>query len=113
MTGSPNERAARIIERLDRLFEIGRDAGTNRPGLGEGEQRAHDLVAGWMREAGLEVVVDGAGNLLGRAHGADSTAAEVWTGSHLDTPPDGGRFVDLAQRGENERGGFYTLRAKG
>ncbi len=92
MTGTPNERAARIIERLDTLFEIGRDAGTNRPGLGEGEQRAHGLVTGWMREAGLDVTVDGAGNLLGRAPGADPSVAEVWTGSHLDTPPDGGRF---------------------
>jgi allantoate deiminase len=92
MTGAPTERAARIIERLDTLFEIGRGAGTNRPGLGEGEQRAHGLVAGWMHEAGLDVAVDGAGNLLGRAPGADLTAGEVWTGSHLDTPPDGGRF---------------------
>src|SRR3954454_7490578 len=92
MTGAPTERAARIIERLDTLFEIGRGAGTNRPGLGEGEQRAHGLVAGWMHEAGLDVTVDGAGNLLGRAPGADLTAGEVWTGSHLDTPPDGGRF---------------------
>ena len=92
MTGTPDERAARIIERLDALFDIGRDAGTNRPGLGVGEQHAHDLVAGWMREAGLDVTVDGAGNLLGRAPGADRSAGEVWTGSHLDTPPDGGRF---------------------
>ena len=92
MTGTARDRAARIIERLDTLFEIGRDAGTNRPGLGEGEHRAHELVAGWMREAGLAVTVDGAGNLLGRAPGADPSAAEVWTGSHLDTPPDGGRF---------------------
>ena len=92
MTGTPDERAAQIVERLDTLFEIGRDAGTNRPGLGQGEQRAHELVAGWMREAGLAVSVDGAGNLLGRAPGADPAAAEVWTGSHLDTPPDGGRF---------------------
>ena len=84
--------AGRIIERLDALFEIGRDAGTNRPGLGEGEQRAHDLVAGWMREAGLAVTVDRAGNLWGRAAGADPSLSEVWSGSHLDTPPDGGRF---------------------
>jgi len=86
------ERAARIVGRLDALFEIGRAAGTNRPGLGAGEQRAHDLVAGWMRDAGLEVSVDRAGNLFGRAAGADPKLPEVWTGSHLDTPPDGGRF---------------------
>jgi allantoate deiminase len=84
--------AGRIIERLDALFEIGRDAGTNRAGLGEGEQRAHDLVAGWMHEAGLAVTVDRAGNLWGRAAGADPSLPEVWSGSHLDTPPDGGRF---------------------
>jgi allantoate deiminase len=86
------ERAARIVGRLDALFEIGRAAGTNRPGLGAGEQRAHDLVAGWMRDAGLDVSVDRAGNLFGRATGAEPELPEVWTGSHLDTPPDGGRF---------------------
>jgi allantoate deiminase len=92
MTGSAEARAERIVGRLDALFEIDRAAGTNRPGLGSGEQRAHDLVAGWMREAGLDVSVDPAGNLFGRVHGADPALAELWTGSHLDTPPDGGRF---------------------
>ena len=86
-------RAARIIERLDTLFEIDRAAGTNRPGLGAGEQRAFDQTRGWMEQAGLTVSVDPAGNLLGRLVGSRSVAlAEVWTGSHLDTPPDGGRF---------------------
>jgi len=92
MTEPAEARAARIVARLDSLFEIGRAAGTNRPGLGEGEQRAHDLVAGWMRDAGLDVSVDRAGNLFGRVAGSDASLAEVWTGSHLDTPPDGGRF---------------------
>src|SRR4051812_18835033 len=40
-----------------------------------------------MREAGLEVAVDGAGNLFGRRGDA-----HVWAGSHLDSVPDGGRF---------------------
>ena len=92
MQTTAQERAARIVGRLDALFEIGRAAGTNRPGLGAGEQRAHDLVTGWMRDAGLEVSVDRAGNLFGRAAGAEPELPEVWTGSHLDTPPDGGRF---------------------
>jgi allantoate deiminase len=92
MTDPAGVRAERIVGRLDALFEIDRAAGTNRPGLGPGEQRAHDLVAGWMREAGLDVSVDPAGNLFGRVPGADPGLAEVWTGSHLDTPPDGGRF---------------------
>jgi hydantoinase/carbamoylase family amidase len=40
-----------------------------------------------MREAGLEVGRDEAGNLFGRRG-----VAPVWSGSHLDTVPDGGRF---------------------
>ncbi len=85
-------RAARLRTRLDTLFEINRAAGTNRLGLGPGEQRAFELVGGWMREAGLEVSSDAAGNLYGRAAGGDPSLAEVWSGSHLDTPFDGGRF---------------------
>jgi hydantoinase/carbamoylase family amidase len=81
-----------VLRRLAELFEIGRQAGTNRPGLGEGEQRAHDLVASWMAEAGLAVEVDRAGNLVGRLPGSDPSLTEVWTGSHLDTPLDGGMF---------------------
>jgi hydantoinase/carbamoylase family amidase len=89
---SPEWRAGRILERLDTLFEIGRAAGTNRPGFGAGEQRAHELVGGWMREAGLEVTCDPGGNLVGRLAGSAPELPEVWSGSHLDTPPDGGRF---------------------
>ena len=89
---SPAGRTELVLARLAELADIGRAAGTNRPGLGAGEQRAHDLVAGWMAEAGLSVEVDAAGNLRGRAPGAEPDLAEVWSGSHLDTPPDGGAF---------------------
>jgi hydantoinase/carbamoylase family amidase len=40
-----------------------------------------------MRAAGLEPEVDGAGNLIGRRG-----QARVWTGSHLDSVPHGGKF---------------------
>jgi hydantoinase/carbamoylase family amidase len=40
-----------------------------------------------MGEAGLEVSRDEAGNLFGRRG-----AARVWTGSHLDSVPNGGRY---------------------
>src|SRR3954453_9872341 len=80
-------RAARILERLGALYAIDRAAGTNRPRLGAGGQRAFDMVAGWMEDAGLHVSVDPAGNLYGRLPGSDPELAEVWSGSHLDTPP--------------------------
>ena len=74
-------------ERLDELYAIGGGVGANRVAGTAGEDRAHELAAGWMREAGLEVEVDAAGNLIGRA--AESS---VWTGSHLDSVPFGGKF---------------------
>src|SRR6266699_825524 len=87
----PPSAVARVLHRLETLFSIG-GGPANRPGLSVAEQQAHDLVAGWMAEAGLEVTVDAAGNLIGRAPGSSPELPEVWTGSHLDTVPDGGRF---------------------
>jgi acetylornithine deacetylase/succinyl-diaminopimelate desuccinylase-like protein len=80
--------ASRILARLDELYAIGGGPGANRPHPGPGEDEAHELAAGWMREAGLEVSVDGHGNLLGRA----AERPDVWVGSHLDSVPQGGRF---------------------
>src|SRR5436309_11228471 len=77
----------RVLERLDELYALGGGAGANRVGGTADEDHAHDLAAGWMRDAGLEVEVDPAGNLIGRTKSPD-----VWTGSHLDSVPDGGKF---------------------
>ena len=82
----------RILERIEQIYAIGAGPGANRVGRSQGEQDAHDLVAGWLREAELAVEVDPAGNLFGRLPGEDPDAAEVWIGSHLDSVPNGGRF---------------------
>ena len=94
MVTSPTPAAARVLRRLDALADLQRGprGGADRAGFSADEQAAHDLVADWMREAGLEVTVEGAGTLLGRLPGSDPAAGEVWSGSHLDTVPDGGRF---------------------
>jgi acetylornithine deacetylase/succinyl-diaminopimelate desuccinylase-like protein len=77
----------RVLDRLEDLYAIGGGPGANRVGGSDGEQRAHDLAAAWMREAGLEVEVDPSGNLIGR-----TDDPRVWTGSHLDSVPRGGKF---------------------
>jgi allantoate deiminase len=82
----------RILERIEQIYAIGGGHGANRVGGSEGEQDAHDLVAGWLREAGLTVEVDPDGNLFGRLPGEDTDTPEVWVGSHLDSVPNGGRF---------------------
>lgn len=72
----------RLLERIEEIYAIG-----DRVGYSPEEDRAHDLAAGWMREAGLDVEADAAGNLIGTRGNA-----RVWTGSHLDSVPNGGRY---------------------
>src|SRR6478736_1082302 len=87
-------RAERAMERLDllaRVGAVGDGGGITRPGLSAAEDAAHTLVAGWCEEAGMAVSRDAAGNLYARPGGAVA-AAEIWSGSHLDTVPSGGRF---------------------
>ena len=79
----------RALERLDELYAIGGGPGANRIGYSPEEDAAHELARGWLEAAGLQVTVDAAGNLLGTDPGS---VPGVWTGSHLDTVPHGGKF---------------------
>jgi allantoate deiminase len=73
----------RLLDRLEQIYAIGR----HRAAYSAEEDAAHELAAIWMREAGLDVSTDGAGNL----HGSRSVA-RVWAGSHLDSVPTAGKF---------------------
>ena len=83
--------ADRVFARLEELYAIGGGRGANRPGFSAAERRAHELAVGWMEEAGL-VVETAAWGTIGRLVGDRPELPEVWTGSHLDSVPDGGRF---------------------
>jgi acetylornithine deacetylase/succinyl-diaminopimelate desuccinylase-like protein len=72
-----------VTGRLDEIYAIAQ----HRAAYSPEEDAAHELAAGWMREAGLEVSRDAAGNLFGKRG-----AARVWAGSHLDSVPTAGRF---------------------
>ncbi len=82
----------RVLERLDELYAIGGGPGANRPHGSAAEDEAHRLAASWCEEAGLAVEVDRHGNLFGHVLGSGPGTRPVWTGSHLDTVPQGGRF---------------------
>lgn len=73
----------RVLERLDEIYAIAQ----HRAGYSPEEDAAHELAANWLREAGLDVSRDDAGNLFGKRGDA-----RIWAGSHLDSVPTGGRF---------------------
>ena len=86
--------AKRLRHDLETLASFGADGdgGVSRPSfsIADGEARA------WLRarcdEAGLSYHEDVAGNIFMRLDGTDPDAAAVWTGSHLDSVPNGGRL---------------------
>ena len=83
---------ARVFERLEQLYALGGGPGANRPHGSRAEDEAHELAAEWMREAGLRAEVDADSNLFGSVPVPGTGTGPVWTGSHLDTVPQGGRF---------------------
>jgi N-carbamoyl-L-amino-acid hydrolase len=85
---------SRLRADLVSLSSIGRLAGG---GITRTSFSAPDLAAReWYRarcaEAGLALRTDGIGNMFAEAAGAAPGRAAVWSGSHLDTVPDGGAF---------------------
>jgi acetylornithine deacetylase/succinyl-diaminopimelate desuccinylase-like protein len=72
-----------LLQRLEELYAIG----ATRIGYSPEEDAAHELFARWLRELGLDVETDRAGNTIG-----SRGDASLWLGSHLDTVPNGGRF---------------------
>ena len=84
----------RLWQSLMELARIGATpkGGVKRLTLTDTDREARDLFARWAREAGLEVAVDGIGNMFARRAGSDPSLPPVAMGSHLDSQPSGGKF---------------------
>jgi len=83
---------ARVQERLQKLGEFGRDSngGWSRFSFTESYMQARNLMEQWMKEAGMELRIDNAGNLIARKEGSDASLPAVASGSHIDTVRTGG-----------------------
>jgi allantoate deiminase len=83
---------ASVAETLDALARIGggADGGVTRVAWSAELFEAYAWLGERMRELGLEVEIDAAGNLLGRWN--VGSGSPVVVGSHLDTVPSGGRL---------------------
>jgi N-carbamoyl-L-amino-acid hydrolase len=79
---------------LDALSAFGRnpEGGVSRVAYTEADRDGRQAVMGWMRDAGLEVSVDPAANLVGRGPGREPGRKPLVIGSHIDSVPRGGNY---------------------
>ena len=83
----------RLMRRLAELATIGPidGGGSSRLALTDEDREGRDLVTTWMRDLGLDVCIDGIGNVVATRPGRIDGPA-VMTGSHIDTVRSGGRY---------------------
>ncbi len=84
----------RLQQRLADLASIGAIEGTEgcaRLALTDEDKEGRDLVVAQMRDLGLEISIDGIGNVVGTMAG-QLDGPPVMTGSHIDTVRTGGRY---------------------
>src|SRR5690349_20545007 len=78
----------RVVEDLKRLAEFGRyKTGVHRPTYSPVDVESRHWLADRFCEAGLETVIDGIGNVIGRTRRA---GPRLLVGSHSETQPYGG-----------------------
>lgn len=82
-----------ILARCDQLAAISESPEhLTRTFLTPAHMKANELVAGWMRAAGLVASVDAVGNIIGRYEGGNADARCLLLGSHLDTVRNAGKY---------------------
>lgn len=84
----------RLNERIEVLSEIGRtkEGGVTRLALTKEYKESLDLITTWMEQAGMDVRLDQAGNLIGRKEGSSPELKAVAIGSHIDSVGNGGKY---------------------
>ena len=91
---SPRVNGKRIVDHLSALSQFGKNpqGGVSRVAFSEADRQGRDYVVGLMRAAGLDTVIDAAGNLVGRRAGTEPSLMPLVMGSHIDSVPEGGNY---------------------
>jgi beta-ureidopropionase / N-carbamoyl-L-amino-acid hydrolase len=86
--------AERLVQHLKSLSEYGKNpqGGVSRVAYAAADKAGREYVLGLMREAGLAVNTDVAGNLVGTRAGTDASLKPIVLGSHIDSVPEGGNY---------------------
>jgi len=73
-------------------FGANADGGVDRIAFSEADLAARAYIRDLMREAGLSVRMDTAGNIIGRREGSEPGLPVIMFGSHIDSVPGGGNY---------------------
>lgn len=84
----------RLLQSIEDLGNIGRlpQGGVRRIAYSPEDCQARHWIHGQMRDSGMDVRIDTAGNIIGRYPGLEDDLPVLATGSHIDTVPSGGRY---------------------
>src|SRR5215467_3749061 len=90
----PKVNGQRIMQHLQALAEFGKNpqGGVSRVAYTEADRQGREYAMRLMREAGLEVLIDAAGNIVGSRAGSDPSLKPLLIGSHIDSVPMGGNY---------------------
>ncbi|MGQ0641069.1 MAG: Zn-dependent hydrolase [Gemmatimonadaceae bacterium] len=91
---APNINGERLNLHLRELAEFGKNpqGGVSRVGYTDADKQGREFAMRRMREAGLDVRIDMAGNIIGRVAGSDARLKPILFGSHIDSVPEGGNY---------------------
>ena len=90
----PRASAERMQQRIEGLSRFGAnaDGGVDRIAYSDADIAGRKYVMELMHEAGLEVRVDAAANIIGYRPGSDTDLPIILFGSHTDSVPGGGNY---------------------
>ena len=84
----------RMEQRIKALSAFGAnaDGGVDRIAFSEADLAGRAYIMGLMRDVGLSVRLDTAGNIIGRREGSVPKLPPILFGSHIDSVPGGGNY---------------------
>lgn len=84
----------RIERRIQELSKFGANpqGGVSRVAFSEADVAGREYIIAQMAEAGLDVRIDMAGNILGFRAGSEPRLGPILFGSHIDSVPGGGNY---------------------
>jgi N-carbamoyl-L-amino-acid hydrolase len=91
---TPKVNGPRIMQHLQALSEFGKNpqGGVSRIAYSDADLKGREYAMSLMREAGLVVSIDPAGNIVGSRAGSDPSLKPLLIGSHIDSVPEGGNY---------------------